>query len=152
MFETDESAEIEILPIFGGHGGRHWSYVRFRLHMPWFHVMYRFEIGEGETISHMIFLSQVDLLLQMAQDEDLEIEEVKFVMPGHMSGKTGWTMESLAEIWRGVEPETEGQTAHAYVMSNGARYLSAGVCDSEAELQNKELIYVAPSKEARKTR
>lgn len=152
MFETNKSAEIEIPPIFCSHDVQHWSYVRFRLHIPWFHVEFSFRISEEGSLRNMLFLTKVDHLLQMSQESDVEIIEVDIVVPRHMSGKECWAMEPLREIWRGIEPETDGQYAHIFVTRDSNRYFLAGVCDTETELENKELIYVAPLNNAQKQR
>lgn len=144
MFETVESAEISIPPIFGNEGARFWAYVRLRLHMPWFYATYEFEFEDGKTLRHMLFLSKVEHLQQMVQDQDIEISEVHIVLPGHMSGKRKWTMELLAEVWEGIEPETEGRPAYVYVTGDRSRYVDSALSTKEADLLNKELIYALP--------
>ena len=143
MFETVESAEIPIPPIFGTTGERHWAYVRQRLHMHWFHVTFALEIEHGNILSNMLFLSRVEQLQQAVQEQDIEIQEVNIVLPGHMSGKDMWTMEPLAEVWQGIEPEAEGQRAYIYVIGDGTRHTDSGLNTNEADLLNKELIYSA---------
>ena len=144
MFETIESAEIHIPAIFGDKSRRFWAYVQLRLHMPWFYVAYQFNNEDGTTMRHVLFLSRIEQLQQMVQDQDIEINEVHIVLPSHMSGKDKWTMELLAEVWEGMEPEVEGQPAYIYVTSDRSRYTDSALNTKEADLLNKELIYALP--------
>lgn len=152
MFETVENAEIPIPPIFGCKGQRMWSYVELRLHMPWFYVVYRFNTEDGMTMHHMFLLSRVEQLQQAVQERGIEIEEVHIVLPRHMNGKDKWTMEPLAEVWEGTEPEAEGQAAYVYVIADRTRYVDSALNTKEADLLNKELIYAASKSACRTTR
>lgn len=144
MFETVENAEIPIPPVFGNKGLHFWSYVEMRLHMPWFYVAYRFDTEDGMTMHHMFLLSRVEQLQQAVQERGIEIEEVHIVLPRHMSKKQTWTMMPLAEVWEGVEPETEQpQAAYIYVLADRSRFVDSMLNTKEADLLNKELIYAA---------
>jgi hypothetical protein len=144
MFETVDAAEIEFPPIFGERGTRLWPFVTLRLHMPWLYVMYGVEDDEGMEFMQMACLLQIVDLVQMAAADDLTIRDVNIVLPGHMTGKPGWTMEPLAEIWEGIEPDAHGQAAHVFVTASGGRYLKSGVCDDESKLEDKQLIFQNP--------
>jgi len=144
MFETFDGTEIEIPAIFGDEGRRLWSAVTLRLHLPWIYVTYSITDGEGMEFRQMACLTQIDDLLQMAEVDYLEIREVNIVLPGHMTGKDTWTMELLAEIWDGIEPETENQKAHVFVTAGSSRYLRSGLCDEESQLREKNLIFQNP--------
>jgi len=144
MFETLDGAEIEIPAIFGGGGRRLWSAVTLRLHMPWIYVTYSFKDGEGMEFSQMACLTQIDDLLQMAAADFLKIREVNIVLPGHITGKDTWTMEPLAEIWEGIEPDTENQKAHVFITAEGGRYLRSFLRDDESQLRKKKRIFQNP--------
>lgn len=146
MFETTDYAEIPIHEVFREEGARAWAYVSHPLHVPWFHLVYRYPIDEGGTLSRPIFLTQIFQLLEFEQRSGIKVEEVQIVLPQHMTGAGRWTMEPLAEIWEGVEPNTQGQRAHVFVLANGKRYLRAGVTANESDLLDQELVFRSPVK------
>jgi hypothetical protein len=45
MFETIDRAEIPIPEVFRDEGQRAWAYVEHPLHVPWFHLVYRYPMG-----------------------------------------------------------------------------------------------------------
>jgi len=140
MFETIDGTEID-LPLLADDRSRHWSFVRQHLFMPWFYMTYRYEAEEDFKLSEMLCLTQIRDLLEATRSEQLEVIEVNVMLPGHMTGKGRWTMEPLAEIWVGEEPEAAGQEAYVYVTASGARYLGTSLCDHPDELKNLELLY-----------
>lgn len=144
MFETEDRAEIEIPPIFGEPGTRLWPFVTLRLHMPWLYVMWGIKDDEGIERRQMACLSKISDLVQIAAADYVTIRDVNIVLPGHMTGKQGWTMEPLAEIWKGIEPDTDGQAAHVFVTASGGRYLQSGICDDEFKLEDKQRIFQSP--------
>lgn len=144
MFETIDGSEIEIPPIFGDEGTRLWPFVTLRLHMPWLYVTYGIKDDEDAERRQMACLSKIDDLLQMAATDFVTIRDVNIVLPGHMTGKQGWTMEPLVEIWEGIEPDTDGQAAHVFVTTSGGRYLQSGICDDESKLEDKQRIFQNP--------
>jgi len=143
MFETNDSAEIQIPPVFGDTGDRLWTFVRWKLHTPWFHVVYQTltpDAATGLTFSDMMFLTWVKQLLLLREDPAVHIEEVDLVSPGHMNGSNRWKLEPLAEIWEGIDPGSENMPAHVYVLENGARYMESGLATPESELRNLRRI------------
>lgn len=144
MFETVDEAEIPISPIFGDDGTRAWSYVGFPLALPWFYVNYLTRI-DGGSLRRMLCLTRVDDLLQLSQGEEYTVAEVNIVVPSNMSGRGRWTMEPLAEIWSGTEPEAKKQTGYVFVTASGVRYLHSGLSDRESELLGLERIFQAPT-------
>jgi len=144
MFETFDGTEIEIHPFFEETGRRLWSAITLRLHLPWIYATYGIEDQEGNEFRQMACLSQIDDLLHLAAADYLKIREVNIVLPGHMTGKDAWTMEPLAEIWEGIEPETENQKAHVFITGGGGRYLRSGLCDDESQLREKKRIFQNP--------
>jgi hypothetical protein len=146
MFETLESAEVHFPPVFGNSGERFWSYVKLRLHIPWFYVSYRFPIEEDETLCHMALLTRVEHLVQLAQDPGAEIGEIDIMLPGHMSGKDNWTMEPLTEVWQGTEPGTKDQPGYVFVTGSGAHYVESALNTPETDLRDKALVFSVPAK------
>ncbi len=139
MFETHDSAELPIPPGLGDPGIRMWSYVVCRLFVPWIHVVRRVnheEDGEPYALHETLFLTHVEQLLQLQGDPEVKIVTIDLVSPGHLNGSDRWKLEPLAEIWEGIEPGTDVQMAHVYVLKNGARYLDSGLASSESELRN----------------
>lgn len=146
MFETHDEAEVPIPPVFGDPGLRMWSYVKCRLHVPWFHVVCRFTYEdkadeEAHALREMMFLTQVEQLLQLQEGGPrIQIEEIDLMTPGHMNGTDRWKLEPLAEVWEGIEPETDGQRTLVYVLDNGTRYVDSALDTPESELIDKHRV------------
>lgn len=144
MFETIVGSEIELPPIFGGDETRLWPFVNLRLHIPWFYVTLAIDDNEGIEHRHMACLTRANDLIATADTEYLRIVEANVVLPGYMTGKSSWTMTPLAEIWAGIEPETQEQVAYVFVTADGDRYLSSGVCDDESALEGVTKVFQNP--------
>jgi len=147
MFETVDEAEIPISPIFGDEGTHAWFYVSYPLHLPWFYVTYSTEIEDG-SLRRMLCLTRVDDLLQLSQYEGYSVTEVNIVVPGYMNGQGKWTMEPLAEVWSGTEPEAEKQTGYVFVTATGARYLHSALAVRESQLLGIERIFQTPTSDS----
>jgi hypothetical protein len=147
MFETVDEAEIPISPIFGDDGTHAWSYVGYPFSLPWFYVSYLTKIEDG-SLRRMLCLSRVDDLLLLSQGDEYAVAEVNIVVPGNMSGRGRWTMEPLAEIWSGTEPEAKKQTGYVFVTASGARYLHSGLSDRETELLGLKRIFQMPTSDS----
>ena len=143
MFETVDEAEIMIPPIFGDEGTRAWSYVGFPFSLPWFFVNYLTKI-DGGSLKRMLCLTRVDDLLLLSQGGDYAVAEVNIVIPGNLSGRDRWTMEPLAEIWSGTEPEAKAQTGYVFVTASGARYLHSALANRDSELLGLKRIFQTP--------
>lgn len=144
MFETNDGAEISIPPVFGEPGVRMWSYVKRRLHMPWFHVVCRFMYEDDEeayALNQMMFLTRVEQLLQLQQEGPrIQMVAIDLMSPGHMNGTARWKLEPLVEIWEGTKPETDGQPAYVYVLENGTRYPFSALSDHASDLRHMRRV------------
>lgn len=140
MFETVDHAEISLPDPFRIQGERAWSYVVFPLHVPWFHLVYRYPIEGGGSLRRPVFLSRAEQLLEFNNDR-VALDEAQIVLPGRFTGSDRWTMEPLAEVWEGAEPTAPGQRAYIYVLANGTRYLDSGLSRCETELRDRRLLF-----------
>lgn len=144
MFETADEAEIPIPDALRAHGVRAWSYILFRLHVPWFHVVYEIppEHEHGGSLRCPVFLNELHQLAQMVTD-GVKLVEVQVVLPGHLTGQDRWTMEPVVEIWEGIAPGPSDFKTYVYVLPNGKRYLSSGLDENEADLFDLQLVFKA---------
>ncbi|MBI3897510.1 MAG: hypothetical protein HY308_04335 [Gammaproteobacteria bacterium] len=69
-----------------------------------------------------------------------------------MTGADRWTMEPLAEIWEGVEPQANWQKAYVYVLKNGNRLVVSGFDTKETDLLDRRLVFRSPIKKRRTKR
>ncbi len=143
MFKTVDTAEIPVPKIFGNDHERMWSYVTFKLHIPWFYVVCTIQVGEEGTLTYMFCLTHVEHLLQLAGAEEFKIEEVNLIIPKWMSGKGHWTMELLNEIWEATEPDAKSQPAYIFVTVDKTRYVDSALSTSETDLCDSRLVYRA---------
>jgi len=142
MFVTESNAEIFLPPIFGDDDGeKHWAYVKFVLHVPWFYLTYAVQVENDVALRHMLLLSDIEQVVEVAQSPAATITEVAIVIPAHMNGRDRWIMEGLAEVWRGNDPEWGNQVVNVYVTDSGERYHFPGTSRAEPNLVNFSRIY-----------
>lgn len=129
MFETSISAEISCPPIFGL-DLRLWSYVHLSLHIPWFHVEYEICDINDQYLRQILFLSDIEQLLNLQEEQGSMIVQVDLVSPACVNQQGCWKMEPLCEIWTGVEPKS-GQESTVFVVKSGARYVDSNLSESD---------------------
>ena len=151
MFETADEAEIPIPDAFRADGERAWSYVLFRLHVPWFHVVYELPLEHGGSLRCPIFFTDVYQLIRLTTD-DVKLAEVQVVLPGHLTGQDRWAMEPVVEIWEGIAPGPSELKTYVYVLANGKRYLSSGPDENEADLLDRQLVFKADQHKGKRRR
>lgn len=140
MFETVDRAEVTIPDELKDSDERAWWYVSSRIHNYWFHVTCEFNYGDDEEDVQMLFLTQIDHLMELNNAHYTKILQVEIVTPGHMNGSDRWKMEPLSEIWSGIEPDTPNdQDAYIFILENGGRYVYSGLDTKEQELLNKKI-------------
>ena len=143
MFETIDIAEVPIPKGFAEAGERAWWYVKLRLHIQWFHLVCEYTYEDGVQSSDMLFLDQIEHLLELNSIQTIKILQADLVSPGHLNGSDRWKMEPLSEIWVGYEPEIEcGQEAYIYVLENGSQYVYSALGTKEQDLLNKSKIFM----------
>lgn len=125
MFETHESAKLEVPTGMAAPGEYVWGFAYSRLFMHWFHVVAKsqFEDDEIEELRNL-YLTQIDDLITLAESDEWEIREVSLVSPGHMNNSGHWQMDLLEEILIGRESTIDHeQYGYVFVLDNGQRYL-----------------------------
>jgi hypothetical protein len=138
MFETSTSAEIPFPAAFGPNI-RLWDCVHLNLHIPWFHIEYETMADDGLLLRQMLFITRVIQLLELQQMPDSKIIKVDLVSPAYLNNQENWQMESLSEIWTGIDSTTE-QATQVYVLKSGVRYVKSGV--PEDALQDMQKIFI----------
>lgn len=117
MFETHENGRRKTY--FSLPNEYHWDYVGIALNNPWILVAYSINSDEGYSISQSIILSDVRQLIEMASREEVEIQFVDIVSPGHINKTGRWKMEPLKEIWLRVNAEYKDQYEHVFILEDG---------------------------------
>ncbi len=104
MFETHESAKINIPLGFADPGVYAWGYAYSRLSLHWFHVVALSQI-EGEELNEYrnLYLTQLDDLITLNESNEWEVKEVSLVSPGYFNNSGHWQMDLLEEILIGRE-------------------------------------------------
>ena len=145
MFETHETARMEIHSALEGPGGSVWDYVYTRLHMHWFHVVAQGKRdADGYRELRNFFLPQIEGLLAVEESANWEITEASLVTPAHMNGSGHWKMEVLNEVLRGREPGLDHeQYAYVFVLCEGGRYTSSLIGSCATDLIDLTAIYQA---------
>lgn len=144
MFETNDRNEI-VIPFGLLEPGLHaWSCINLRLHVPWFHVVYRVTYIDGTELCFTTYILEREQLIELRQTKGIDLVETSLVSPGHLNGKQRWCMDPLAEIWKAIEPGiSHGQEADIYVLSDGSRYVDSAFDTTEDNLLNAQLVFRA---------
>ncbi len=142
MFETQRQAEIPLPPELNSENIQCWSHIQSRLHMYWFHVVYEITHASAENFSYILFLTDIEQLIQLENDPDIELIEVDLVSPGYMNGESRWKMDILKEIIIGTEPDSyAGELTYIFVLNNNMRIIYSDSPTTEDNIQNKVSIF-----------
>lgn len=61
----------------------------------------------------------------MEMANQLQLDSVFIVTPGHVNGTNQWRMEPLRNVWRAEEPSEPGQMAEIYETAEGVTYVDS---------------------------
>ncbi len=110
--------------------------------MYWFHVVYEITHASDENFSYILFLTDIEQLIQLENDPNIELIEVCLVSPGYMNGESRWKMDILKEIIIGNEPESPAnRSTYIFVLNDNIRIVYSDSDTSEDTLQNKMSIF-----------
>jgi len=142
MFDTDHSAKVDIPDGLKEFDESSWWYIRYRLHVHWYHLTCEFSLDDNEKSVHMLFISRLDHLLQVVNESSINIISIDLVTPDHMNEQGGWKMDPLSEVWEAIEPETSHfQQAHIFVLADGSRYVDSALQTNEEHLLSKTKVF-----------
>lgn len=127
MFETTNAAELPFSGVVSP-DSRFWSQVQLSLSIPWFFCEYEITSGINKSIRNVIFLTNIEQLLQLHQHPDLELLQVDLVSPEYINKKGRWLMQTIFEIWAWVDPKT-CQKILMYIFQDGTRYLNPEISE-----------------------
>ena len=143
MFETHETARVNIPVGLVEPDESVWGYVYTRLNTHWFHIVARSTHEEdGYRELRNFFMAHPEGIQTLKDSPHWEIAEISLVSPTHMNGTNHWAMEPLAQILRGKESKLEHeQFGYVFVLRNGQRY-TVSLSNCEDDLSDKTSIYV----------
>lgn len=117
MFITFESAKIN--NPFLNYGESCWSLVELGLFAPFLFVRYSFETEDG-GFNQMVFLRNVEELIQLKSCENIELKEGYLITPDYVNGTSGWQMSQFNEVLEAELLFEDYQTkATRYKLMNG---------------------------------
>lgn len=135
MFQTDVAAEMAIPIAIALAGEKSWWYVKKRLFLYWFHVVCEVRYDNGERMSQMLFIDQIDHLLELQHNPDVTIQAVDLVSPAYMNGSNRWMMEPLSEIQMGADADNAG-SVHRFILQSGKCYTDTTLSDAAQDRLN----------------
>lgn len=102
-----------------------WRRVRMDLAIPYFLLTY--EVQDGEAWVHQSELFwQVNQLTaccaELSQNKRFRFVQIALISPAWMNGKTGWQMDTIAEIWR-TSSASNSRPQARYVTFDGKLYI-----------------------------
>ncbi len=139
MFQTTDDAEVCFPSALVEPGEKSWWFIKQRLHIHWFYVVYIAKTDEGNS-THMMFFTVLEQLLMFTSIEEITVTNVYLVSPDYMNKTQQWKMEPLQEIWLGDEPETEDQEAHIFRLTDGKYYVSSMLDTARECLLNHRMV------------
>lgn len=147
MFITNEAGKIAMPAALFNDGSSYWAYVKLHLHVPWFHCVCTESYEDEGAFRHMVFLSDLSQLNQLALMSGIDVIDIQVVLPAYMTGQGRWIMAPLASVWEG-EASEHGDTAQMYVTVDGRRFCTSTEITNENQLIDKQLVYQSPLKQA----
>ena len=140
MFETNDAAEMKMPLDLFNNGERVWHIVQLRLHVPWFYLVYQVTHSDGIKISSMIFITDIEQVIDLMSDTAIDLLEAYLVSPGHLNKKDCWKMEKLKAVWSAThknESSMENSYATIYVLHNNSEYVYNDT-ESDSEMFTKD--------------
>ncbi len=141
MFETNSLSKI-VNPLARYDESHLWSAVSLRIHLPWFYVVLSNGDIDGLKRVDMLFISNVNDLVDMNYAPSIQVLQAYLVSPGHLNESDKWKMEEISCIKSGLEPERD-QLAYIYELENGHRYIESALGSKETDLRDINTIYAA---------
>ena len=148
MFITYKEHQTPLNPF--GNGLTHWKAAELALQRPWFLV----SISQPDSIDDDSFrvsrtmlvsnIADVEGLAQMGGANQLQLDSVFIVTPGHFNGTSQWKMEPLRAVWRAEEPSEFGQLADIYETAEGVTYVDSMLDTPVRRLREKILLRTFP--------
>ncbi len=111
MFETNDMAKLENPLSLLGDENYLWSHVSLRIHIPWFYLIYSVEVENKIPKRDILFITNINDLINIHNEPQMIIEHVYLVSPGHLNKSDQWMMEPIENILSGIEPDHD-QLAH----------------------------------------
>lgn len=141
MFETIDSAKVEMPSIFLPNGKRIWSNVSLSMHIQWFYVMYKTEYEDDPELKNIIFLTTAEQVAEMSSLEKCQIVEIYLVSPGHINGSDSWKMEKVKEIWKATLKDESDTRARIYILEDEREYTHSYLTMDKTQFTKSELIF-----------
>lgn len=150
MFVTYEEHRAPFLNLFGD-DLTHWKTAELAFHRLWFLVsLSQFEPpidGDSFGLNRTMLISKIADVEELAQMEattnQLQLDSVMIVTPGHVNGTNRWKMEPLRAVWRAEEPSAPGQV-DVYETAEGVMYVDSGLDIPPKRLRKKILRCTFP--------
>lgn len=142
MFVTYKQTEISLGIYMGDENTQHWQYVEQTLHCPWFYVKLARQYGE-EIMMSMLLIPSTPAFEQLLgeQGNDIWLNDVQLVTPGHMNGSDCWEMGRLLEISEVVDGRDDS-CMYVYRLE-GERFYSEARQLSQSSLRPSRVIFSA---------
>lgn len=139
MFETHNNAELFLPKALAPNGERLWSYVGMHVHVPWFYIEYAVD-HENMKLRTVLFLSSVEQLKSLTEQENIEITQAHVVTPGYVNKTGTWKMDRLKQVVQATNNlgETEFPVS-IYVLMNGKEIIF-GSSDGKSMPKHREVI------------
>ena len=150
MFLTYEEHKAPFLDLFGD-GLTRWKATELALQRSWFLVSVSqpdsIDDSDSFRVSRTMLVSNiadVEGLAQMEVTNQLQLDSVLIVTPGHINGTDRWKMEPLRTAWRAEEPSAPGQMAEIYETADGVTYVDSMLATPAKRLRKKVLHRTFP--------
>jgi len=142
MFETHRNFEILLPGVFGGDEDMQaWEQVSTRLNALWLYVICLPADKEMDQFEKILFVSDIEGLLDIQKDISATVSEVYVMSPNHLNGSDDWQMDRLDHVLVGNEPITDfEQCAYIYVLKNKQRLVDSTLGTKEDDLENTRLL------------
>jgi hypothetical protein len=101
-------------------GGMNWHWAKRKEHGVWFHACaYEHAANDGSKYVVLMFDS-IYVLEAVLESGEYKVLSIQLVLPGHLSGKEGWSMEPLSELRYTLD--SDGMPIAICRMRNGEIY------------------------------
>ena len=142
MFETMNSDEITMQPMFLAYGARRWDSVNLVIKTQWFFVEYRTKNKDESELLDYKFLANTKQISEMLLIDHYQIVNVYLGSPDYINGSDSWKMEKIKEIWEASLKNDElDPRGRIYVLADGREYVHSYVTMDKNDFTKKELLF-----------
>lgn len=118
-----------------------WDFVGIPFQAPWLYVTYTTVCKDDVAMSATLCLSTIEQVVEMSRWQNIKVNFVDLVSPGHWNGTDRWKMEPLQEVWIHPCIDDPELYEYEYKLLDGSSYMGSAQLRPDEKLLRKTMIF-----------